>query len=274
MRERATLIGDMVDLRDVIDRLITNLSSTELFDNNREINFSPLFEREFQEHRHWPPADKNTSRLKWEDRASLAAQTMDFELTGRVLEYTSGPVPVISECFDCEAEVVLDGEYKFDVNDAVIHKSFQTVEGEFDFVVVHESLSFCREPAVIMSQLRSRLKPDGKLILRVRPWTAPAGGFQESYHNWAYAHLLQDLAHNDLVKWRVLQPLKEYDRLITNCGFISITRQVCSVPLVVYLQEECEAFEILKERTWGEFDNNEARAILPIRHIDYVLAVS
>jgi hypothetical protein len=271
MKEKAYFIGNLVDLRDVIDRLINSLSNSSLFSPLVEQNFNPLLEREYQEHKHWPPADINYSRLSWQDRSVLAAQEFGFDLQGRVLEYTAGSSPVISENYSCNAEIVLDCDYKFDINDAVIHKDIGSVNGEFDFIVIYESLSFCEQPAMIMSQLRNKLHKDGKLVWRVRPWTAPAGGFQETYHNWAYAHLLVDLPHNDRIKWRVLQPLREYDQIITQCGYISITRAITSVPLISHLKANGEAFQILKERTWGEIDNNEARAILPIKHIDYVL---
>jgi hypothetical protein len=272
MREKAHLIGDLVDLRDVIDRLINNVSNSTLFNALEEQNFSPLLEREYQEHRHWPTAGVNNSKLGWHDWSALAAQDLDFEFEGRVLEYTAGPVPVISEVNPCDAEIVLDGDYKFDINEAVLHKNFGTVEGEFDFGIVYESLSFCEQPAMVLAQFHPRLKKDGKLVIRVRPWTSPCGGFQESYHNWAYAHLISNLPHNDRVKWRVLQPLREYDKLFTECGFVSITRTVASIPLISHLETDSEAFQILKERTWGVIDDHEARAILPIKHIDYVLA--
>jgi len=272
MREKDYIISALTDLRDCVDRTISAINSFE-FTSTNEVNFAPLYDREYLEHRQWPSAGKNRSRMKWMDRASLIAEDLGYDFDGRVLEYVNGSSPAISECYNCEAEVVIAADYNFDINEASLHKSFRTVQGEFDYAVIIDSLSFVNNPAEILTSVKRHIK-SGKLVLRVRPWTSPSGGFQESYHNFAYSHLLQDLPHNDLVKWRVINPLLEYDRLITDCGFISLTRNIKSLPLTKYLQEDCEAFEILKERTWGEIDSQKARAILKIKHIDYCLMVA
>jgi len=154
-----------------------------------------------EEFSNWPEAEASIFVENPHKAAQQRLQSIGFDFADlRVFETSLGPNVPLAAVSGAKTDLITDS-YKFSEPQPTtvrIIKDLTEASQDYDIGVIIESLEFSNNPAAVLTETRRLLKPDGKIILRVRPWTSRNGGFQSSYFNKAYAHLLTTLSdtHN------------------------------------------------------------------------------
>lgn len=224
----------------------------------------------------WPIAD-DRSITDW--RRLSQQQTNDIGLdfsNCKILEYSDGlSIPIGHVYHNAKVELVCN-KYKFGSDDPPATKIINSIEEASDshnIGIIYESLEFAADPVSILLKVKQKIKPQGKIFIRFRPWSSRDGGFQSAYCNKAFAHLLADLEHNVLVKSKVVRPLATYDSLLSKAKLPVLSRKVKSIPPEQLITRNKEHMDVLIRRTWGTISSESAIKIMTITAIDFLVLV-
>lgn len=146
----------------------------------------------------------------------------------------------------------------------------------YDVIICHDVLDHADiEHQMVMDQLRDLVRPAGRIYLRVHPWTSRHGGhqYEGNGNNKAYWQLTvpADEVRKivDLPRVQVVRPLATYEALIKTAGLEVIDRQVDSAEPEAYFTGQI--LDTIIAHTWGKMERDQARKIMAIQNIDYML---
>ena len=235
----------------------------------------PTNDINLDEYASWPEAGINGLGTTWSSLSEVKCQRIKHDFTGSsILEVVAGTsVPVGHQWRDTKVSLLsLSRDFFHPLPPNVkIYSSIEEIQCVYDTVLICESLEFVAKPFFLLSQLRLRLKEDGKIFIRFRPWPASNGGFQEGSCNKAYAHLLKDLPSNDDVKFKILRPLTVYDAAIRQAGFNIVSRLVHHEIVDPFFINDNRLLNAIIERTWPDMSKSEAIKLLSISNVDLIL---
>lgn len=153
-----------------------------------------------------------------------------------------------------------------------ILSSVDKIDDDYEIVYINEALEFISDPINFMIKIKSHLGPNGKLFIRFRPWSASHGGYQALANVYTpYAHILTHSAYTQLgikpIANKVFRPIQTYSNYISKAGFSIISTQIhrsnTSIPPNI--------FEYICQSLWGDIIREDARKILAIHNVDYLL---
>jgi len=254
---------------DILSELPPETELIQLPDSSKSLDI-----RQFE---FWPSA-ANHPNAYWKVVSKQQAQDVKFDLSNaKILEYSNGPSIPIGHAFqNTEVELVCN-TYKFGPDDqppsVKIINSLEEAEGPYDIGIIYESLEFDQDPVVTLLKIKQRIKPQGKIYIRFRPWSSRDGGFQSGYFNKAFAHLLMDLESNQLVRNRVVRPLATYESILNKAKMRVLSRKITSITPDDYIISNPEYLEILINRTWGTIKPEDAIKIMATTAIDFLVQV-
>lgn len=230
-----------------------------------------------QEFEIWPKA-VSASSLNWMDASYRQAKSIGFNLgKSNILEYSNGPSIPIGHSFQDTNVELLCNDYKFSPGDqphsVKIISSFEEAHGPYDIGIIYESLEFDDDPIATLIKIKQRIKPNGKIFIRFRPWSSRDGGFQSSYFNKSFAHLLLDLESNTLVKNKVVRPIAKYESIMNAAKLNVISRKINSVAPDDHIIMNIEYMNVLIDRTWGIMKLEEAIKIMSTTSVDFLVSV-
>jgi hypothetical protein len=142
-------------------------------------------------------------------------------------------------------------------------------DNNYDIIVFNEYLEMIERPINLLTTVRNKLNPNGKIFIRFRPWSASNGGFQEDHNIYLpYAHILTKEFKAESINNKVVRPLQTYNRYLTESGLsiISQFQHRYHSPLPPRL------FEIVCGNLWGSIPREDAARILLIHNVDYLLS--
>jgi hypothetical protein len=210
----------------------------------------------------WPTAATCTKAIDryYQDSHGLVLDDL------RILEYSIGPSwPVSVHHRHARIDLITD-DFKFNTsqpeNVRIIH---QQDLGQYDIGIFWETLEFCVNPLLLLTQLKKHCK---KLIIRFRPWTSRDGGFQSAHYNRAYAHLVSDI--DTEVKFKVVRPLQTYEALLAKAGVATQERQINGKTPEDFFTND-NFLSIVIARTWGTLRKEEALRIMTTQTVDYTV---
>ena len=194
-----------------------------------------------------------------------------FNLTDmKILEYHAKHARTLSSCYSWQTDILsetyvpvsidTDSNPFWHKNDRICRK-YDELDSDYDMLIINESLEFSEDPANLLLHLKSYLKPMGKIFVRFKPWTSINGGYQKSYCNKAYAHLLVDLERNKDIKFRPLRPLATYEQIFKDLGLLVVSKNLSSVPPSEIITQNEEIINKIVSNTWGQGNIDKATAI-------------
>jgi hypothetical protein len=139
---------------------------------------------------------------------------------------------------------------------------------DYDIIYINESYEFLTEPLNFLIELKNRLACHGKIMARFRPWSASHGGFQELIkNNMPYSHILLQNQVLPAVLNKTIKPLQTYNSLISKSGLSIVSSQIhrYNAPLPEKL------FNFVTQNLWNAISQEEAKKILAIHNVDYLL---
>jgi hypothetical protein len=143
-------------------------------------------------------------------------------------------------------------------------------EAPYDVILIYDVLDHCEEMAEELRKARKMLAPNGKIYLRLHPYTSRHATHVYHTFNKAYIHLfLQDKSlaeHSPKFCQRIMYPRKQYGKLIRECG-LKIQREFSIREKIekFFLQEPMS--DVLKQMYGGNFPTYQ----LEQQFVDYVL---
>lgn len=189
-----------------------------------------------------------------------------------VLEYNAGLSTPISFSLNIDDIHLISDKFQSTENMHIKHiAGLDSLSELYDFAIVCESLEFSRTPIYVLNKIKSHLRQNGMMFIRFRPWSSMDGGFQSTYFNKAYAHLVCDLEHNQDVVYKVIRPISTYENLFKKCGFTIISRQVHNAKVDPFFTNNQHILDLLI-KTWNGIRKEEALKILSTTNIDYVVS--
>lgn len=281
MNDRLELVNALLLLSKQCEHVAKLLSADTLSDIRPETelielpNSSKIIDmREFEI---WPEAVSNSgsSRMGVSRRQ---ARSIGFNLgKSSILEYSNGPSVPIGHSFEDTSVELLCNDYKFDPgeqpNSVKIINSFEEARGPYDIGIVYESLEFDDNPVTTLLKIKQRIRPNGKIFVRFRPWSSRDGGFQSSYFNKSFAHLLIDLESNELIRNKVVRPIAKYESIMNAARLNVISRRINSVAPDDHIITNTEYMDVLINRTWGVIKLEEAIKIMSTTSVDFLASV-
>jgi len=229
---------------------------------------------DFDQYSSWPEAGISELGTTWASLSEVKCQRVKHDFTGsNILEVVAGTsVPIGHQWRDTKVSLLSLNRYFHPIPPNIkIYSSIEEIQGVFDTILICESLEFVAKPFYLLSQLRLRLKEDGKIFIRFRPWPAANGGFQEESCNKAYAHLVKDLPSNDDVKFKILRPLTVYDATIRQAGFNIVNRLIHHEIIDPFFANDDRILSAIIDRTWPDMSKSEAIKLLSISNVDLTL---
>jgi hypothetical protein len=182
-----------------------------------------------------------------------------------VLEFHRGPnIPITANHNHATSIDIITDSYTFKEqpqNVKII--SPKECRKRYDLGVIYESLEFTNDPATILAMFKRCCK---KIVIRFRPWTSSDGAF---LHDKAFLHLVQDTDNS--IQFKVTRPLASYESLIKSMGLSTDERRINTRQLNQFFIDNEQIMRVLRERTWGNIDYEQAVKILTIDSVDYVL---
>jgi hypothetical protein len=195
-----------------------------------------------------------------------------FNFTGiKILEYHAKYARALSSCYSWQTDIFsetyvskaidTDSSCPFWRKDDRICRKYEELNTGYDMLIINESLEFSEDPTNLLLNLKSYLKPHGKIFIRFKPWTSINGGYQKSYCNKAYAHLLADLERNKDIKFRPLRPLAAYEQMFKELGLLVASKNLSSVPPSEIITQNEEIMNTIISNTWGHDNIDKATAV-------------
>lgn len=151
-----------------------------------------------------------------------------------------------------------------------ILKGLDHADDDYDLILLNECVEFVPHPINFLLQLKGKINQHGKVFIRFRPWTASHGGFLEQTGCYMpYAHiLLNDKNHlSKPVVNLAVRPISTYNQYIAKSGLTIVSMQAHGyhAPLPAKL------FDYVIKNIWGSIPTEEARKILTLHNVDYLL---
>lgn len=158
--------------------------------------------------------------------------------------------------------------------------------GPYDVILVNDVLDHCIKPSpqVVLNQIKELKSENGRIYLRMHPWTSRHGMHLHNQLNKAYLHLV--FSETELfsigIKPRMkvhkyLDPVSEYRKLIADSGLIIENEDIVTQNLNPFFT----SFETVSARISDNWKNDEnlmlatgvgfPQNIMEIQFVDYVL---
>jgi len=149
-----------------------------------------------------------------------------------------------------------------------ILQNIDKADVDYDLIFLNEILEFMPNPINFLLSLKQKLEPNGKIFVRFRPWPASHGGFSED--NIPYGHILlpkEQLKVQHPVVNKITRPIQTYNNYIVEAGLSIISTQIhrYTAPLPE------KFFKYVTNNIWGTISEMEAKKLLAIHNIDYLL---
>lgn len=270
LSNQAAYVAKLLD-NNILSELPNNTEIIQLPDTTKSINV--------QQFELWPTAnDHYYDYNDWLETAKLQSRDIEFNICdSKILEYSNGPSIPIGFMFKNTHVDLICNEYKFSnsnpPNNVSIINSFEKSNGPYDIGIIYESLEFDINPVLTLLKMKQRIKANGKIFVRFRPWPSRDGGFQSRYLNKAFAHLLMDLGSNELIKNKITRPLAAYENFINHAKLSIISRKIKNIPPDDFIIENNEFMDVIIKRTWGSISKSDAIKIMTTTAIDFLLLV-
>lgn len=252
MHKHAELIETLRELSHISSKLATMLESPEgiLRSDPIVIGIPPChIVVDVDRYTNWPLA--------------TAAPAFESINGGTCLAVVRGESTLPIESLNTHVDIICDNlPSRLPLNYSIVRSD--EADGPYDHCVLYETLEFCTIPESVLQTVRRKMKSGGKIHIRFRPWTACNGGFIDN--KLAFVHLATD-ASNSVIN-KVTKPLATYEQLLSGCGMSTIRRQVHSTYVDAFFDE---LMPTIMERTWSSISKDEARKIMAITAVDYVL---
>lgn len=278
MDNRLELINSLLLLSKQCEHVANLLSSNILNELSPEtiisqIDLSQMIDiRQFES---WPLATNNIS-THWDTISKQQAHDVGLDFSNsKIIEYSNGPsIPIGPAYINTKVDLICN-VYKFGSDDpgVKILSSIDETNDQYDIGIIYESLEFDQNPIQTLLKIRQKIKPQGKIFIRFRPWSSRNGGFQSTYINKAYAHLLMDLDSNNLVCNKVVRPLAVYESMLAKAKLPIISRKLRNTIPDDYIVENDEFMKLLMKRTWGTIDKDSAIRIMSTTAVDFLVLV-
>lgn len=223
----------------------------------------------------WPRATSNHS-THWKTISKQQAHDIGLDFSNsKIIEYSNGPSIPIGQAYSNVSVDLICNTYKFGSDDpgVKIISSIDESHDQYDIGIIYESLEFDTNPIQTLLKIKQRIKPQGKIFIRFRPWSSRDGGFQSQYLNKAYAHLLMDLDSNKLVHNKVVRPLAIYESILTKTKLPVISRKLRNNIPDDYIIENDNIMDLIIKRTWGTIDKESAIRIMSTTAVDFLVLV-
>jgi hypothetical protein len=281
MNNQLELVNALLLLSKQCEHVAKLLSTNVLLDiqPNTELIRLPNSSKaiDVQEFEIWPEA-VSARNLNWMDVSRRQAKSIGFNLgKSSILEYSNGPSIPIGHSFEDTNVELLCNDYKFDPGNqphsVKIISSFEEAHGPYDIGIIYESLEFDDDPITTLIKIKQHIRPNGKIFIRFRPWSSRDGGFQSSYFNKSFAHLLIDLESNKLVKNKVVRPIAKYESIMSAAKLNVISRRINSTAPDDHIIMNKEYMDTLIDRTWGVMKIEEAVKIMSTTSVDFLVSV-
>lgn len=152
-----------------------------------------------------------------------------------------------------------------------ILKDLDSTDSNYDMILLNECVEFIPHPIQLLSQLKAKICQHGKIFIRFRPWSASHGGFLEQIgNNMPYAHILLKNC-GQLSKPVVniaIRPINTYNTYIAKAGLTVVSMQAhgYNAPLPQKL------FEYVINNIWGSISTEDAKRILSVHNVDYLIS--
>lgn len=267
MDQRLELIDALLTLGKQAER-VAKLLSTEIVGEMREETIITIpktdISLDIHQYKQWPEAADPRSS---ESYAQLETVHLPSLSDLKILEYTAYPLHPVSH-FHQHAKVdLLTDHFAFNKqpDNVRIINSFAEAKDTYDVGIIWETIEMHDNPPVLLLEMKKRCQ---KIIIKFRPWTARNGGYQESFINKAYAHLLMDL--DTRVKFKVTRPLATYESLFSKAGLPILERRVNSSSVEEFLQNP-DFMKVIIARTWGALREEEAIRIMMTDSVCYTV---
>lgn len=205
-------------------------------------------------YQNWPSAPAPTRSVPDEDR---------FVGTN-VLEWAMGGLPAVTVGWSHAREIfiVTNKYHQPGPNTKIVDGPGA---GRYDVGVIWESLEFSDDPLGVLLMFKKHCK---LVYVRFRPWTSYDGAYL-NHPDRVYYHLATEVAND--VRWKVVRPLAEYDRLIRDVGMSVRERRINTRQMEPFFKTNPEVMDTICARTWGTIDRDQAVRIMMTDSVDYVL---
>lgn len=197
----------------------------------------------------------------------LGVTGLDISLNNlTVLEFHRGPNKPITQYHHHAKQIdLITDSYQFAEQPKNIRIiSHKECEKRYDVGVIWESLEFTDNPSNILALFKKHCR---KIFIRFRPWTSRNGAF---LCDKAFAHLAMNT--DNQVQFKVVRPLATYETLIKSLDLSTDERRVNISQLDQFFIANEQLVRIIRERTWGKIDYEQAIKIMTIDSVDYVLS--
>lgn len=222
----------------------------------------------------WPKASDVTN-THWKNIAVHQAQDISQDFSNcKIIEFSKGPSTPIGHIYHNSKVDLICDTHKFGTDaipDNVRIVKAHEMDNEYDVGIIYESLEFDSHPAQTLLSIRDKIKPNGKIFLRFRPWSSQDGGFQSRHFNKAYAHLLMDLESNVINK--VVRPLVTYNTMLAAASLKILSRRIHSTMPDEFITNNDHYMNTLISRTWGIMDRDSAVKIMMTNNVDFLVSL-
>lgn len=240
---------------------------------------------------YWPIAVPNNSIINDTDpparqrqRALQIVRHINcFTHNEKILDFGCGTGYVANELAENNTVVGYDIKYsaaweKHSGAIFTIDKNLVEQNSPYDTIIMYDVLDHIEseDPIELMKWLNTLLAINGKIKLRVHPWTSRHGGHLYTYKNKAYLHLALiptdyiDLEIPLTSNLRLVRPQAGYQTIFRQSGFKIVSSHIQTKPIEDYFSGDL--LDRIIDINWkGEISREVALQIMSIEVIDYTL---
>jgi 2-polyprenyl-3-methyl-5-hydroxy-6-metoxy-1,4-benzoquinol methylase len=238
---------------------------------------------------YWPTAVPPTMIVKTADErrkraAAIISNFITMNVEGKkVLDFGCGPGDCVHALTGHKAQAVGYDIVPYDDWDnckGTFTTDFEAClrHGPFDVVLIYDVFDHLQDdPTSIMAAIRTALKPDCHLYVRMHPYSSRHGSHQYTTFNKAYAHLfltgeeLKDVGVELVPPVKVIWPRLTYPAMLTTMGFEIETQ----TPILLRPEAVVEAVIPFISHLWDKpsapANHEQIVDSLSVQFIDFVL---